>query len=180
MKVLSNDSLIQACLVFVLSWCVSTPAAAIDLIHTSGKPARLHAIVESDDWTLVMLWAHDCIPCERQKPMIEKYYRETKLRGLTVVGVSTDSKVLRAKAEKTYEASKTSFRNYFFEGADFSSAYGNLTGRDFLGTPTYLVYDPNGKLRGTHTGTLNRDMLDKQFGPVLKEPEFTPSVDLLR
>lgn len=112
--------------------------------------------------------------------MVEKYYRENKKSGLTVVGVSTDSKALRDKAKKTYGASKTSFKNYYFEGVDFSSSYGKFTGRDFLGTPTYMVYDPNGQLRGTHTGSLNRDMLDKQFGPVLKEPEFTPSVDLLR
>ena len=180
MRVQSGNNLLQASLVFLLTLFASTAAMAIDLVDTGGKPDRMHTIVGSDDWTLVMLWAHDCIPCERQKPMIEKYYRENRMRGLTVVGVSTDSKALRNKAKETYGASKTSFTNYYFEGADFSSSYGKFTGRDFLGTPTYMVYDPNGQLRGTHTGTLNRDMLDRQFGPILKEPEFTPSVDLLR
>ncbi len=127
-----------------------------------------------------MLWAHDCIPCERQKPTIEKYYLQNKSRGFSVVGISTDSKSLREKAIATYRSGKTSFTNYYFEGSNFSNAYAQFTGREFLGTPTYMVYDSNGKLRGTHTGTVSREMLDKQFGPVLKEPTFTPSVDLLR
>jgi len=158
----------------------SSTAFAIDLVDTNGRPDRLKTSVISNDWTLVMLWAHDCIPCERQKPMIEQFYRQNKTRGLSVIGVSTDSKALRIKAQETYRASKTSFTNYYYEGSDFRLAYGQFTGRDFLGTPTYMVYDSNGQLRGTHTGTLNRDMLEKQFGAVLKEPEFTPSVDLLR
>lgn len=167
-------------LALILGMSLSQTASAIDLVDTDGRPDRLNATVKSNGWTLVMLWAHDCIPCERQKPLIEKFYRHNKTRGLSVVGISTDSKALREKATETYRASKTSFTNYYFEGSNFSSAYDKFTGRDFLGTPTYMVYDPNGQLRGTHTGTLNRDMLDKQFGPVLKEPEFTPSVDLLR
>lgn len=167
-------------LALLLALSASQAVVAIDLVDTSGRPDRLNATVKSDGWTLVMLWAHDCIPCERQKPMIEQFYQQNKTRGFQVVGVSTDSKALRDKAEKTYSASKTSFTNYYYEGSNFRKAYDQFTGRDFLGTPTYMVYDPSGQLRGTHTGTLNRDMLNKQFGPVLKEPEFTPSADLLR
>jgi len=167
-------------LVLLLSLAFTSGAFAIDLVDTNGRPDRLNSTVKTNGWTLVMLWAHDCVPCERQKPLIEKYYRLNKARGFSVVGISTDAKSLRHKATETYRASKTSFTNYYFEGENFSESYDRFTGRDFLGTPTYMVYDPNGKLRGTHTGTVNKDMLDKQFLPVLKEPEFTPSVDLIR
>lgn len=175
-----NRFIIVPIIVFVFI-TASSSAWAIDLVNTSsGRSERLSGTLDSSGWTLVMLWAHDCIPCERQKPLIEKYYRQNKNRGFSVVGVSTDSKALRAKAISTYQSSKTSFSNFYFEGSNFSDSYKIYTGREFLGTPTYLVYGPNGQLRGTHTGTLNHEMLDKQFGPILKEPTFTPSVDLLR
>lgn len=158
----------------------SVSAHAIDIVDTRGNTDRLNEVVESSGWTLVMLWSHDCIPCERQKPMIERFHQETWKRGVTVLGLSTDSIALRKKAVKVHEAGITSFTNYYFEGQDFSQPFREFTGRDFFGTPTYLLFDPDGNLQGAHTGAVNRNMLDQQFEAVLKDPVFTPTPDLIR
>lgn len=159
---------------------VASSAFAIDLVSTQGQEKQLGPIVESSDWTLVMLWAHDCVPCERQKPMIEKFYTDSFKRGVSVVGVSTDPASLRAKAEQVYRSTRTSFDNYYYQGSDFSSEFTAYTGQRFLGTPTYMLYDPSGTLKGVHTGAVTRNMLDQQFKPMLKDRVFTPSVDIMR
>ena len=92
---------------------------AVDMVSTKGQPKQLGPLVQSSDWTLVMLWAHDCIPCERQKPMIEKFHVDTFKRGVSIVGVSTDPVSLRHKAEEVYRSTRTSFDNYYFEGDEF-------------------------------------------------------------
>ena len=153
---------------------------AVDMVSTKGQPEQLGPLVQSPEWTLVMLWAHDCIPCERQKPMIEKFHVDTFKRGVSVVGVSTDPSSLRHKAEEVYRSTRTSFDNYYFEGDDFSTAYSALTGQKFLATPTYMMFDPSGTLMGVHAGAVTRNQLDEHFKPLLKERVFTPSADLLR
>lgn len=158
----------------------SVNSTAFEVVDTRGKADRFEEVVVSSGWTLVMLWAHDCIPCERQKPMIERFHKDTWKRGVTVLGLSTDPKSLRDKSVKVYESGVTSFTNYYYEGQDFSVPYGELTGGPFLGTPTYLLFNPDGNLEGAHTGVVTRAMLDAQFEPVMKDDVFTPAPDLVR
>ena len=158
----------------------TTSGFAIDMVSTKGHSIQFGPLVKSSNWTFVMLWAHDCLPCERQKPMIEKFHTDTFRRGVSVVGVSTDPASLRHKAEEVYRSTRTSFDNYYFEGNDFSTEYSALTGQRFFGTPTYMLFDPSGKLMGVHMGPVTRTMLDEQFKSKLKEPTLAPSVDLMR
>ena len=166
--------------VLCASLAFTAAVSAIDLVSTKGQVARLGPVLASTNWTLVMLWAHDCVPCERQKPMIEKFHTDTFKRGVKVVGVSTDATALRDKAEKIYRATRTSFDTYYFEGTNFKADFLAFTGQDFLGTPTYMVFDPDGILKVMHTGSVTRGMLDELFKPMLKERVFTPSVDILQ
>ena len=160
---------------------MSAPSYAIDMVSTKGgAPSKLNSEVSEGDWSLVMLWSHDCIPCEKQKPMIERFYRQTNARGVSVVGLSTDEKALRAKAAETYRATTTTFPNYFFNGRNFQQEFQQFSGQSFLGTPTYMVFSPKGELTGVHTGAITRAMLEKAFGSKLREKKFTPSTDLLQ
>lgn len=159
---------------------VAMPAHAVDIVSTDGQPSRLNAEVSEGNWSLVMLWSHDCIPCEKQKPMIESFYKRTNSRGISVVGLSTDDKALRAKAAATYRQTRTTFPNFFFDGQNFQRDYQRLAGQNFLGTPTYMVFTPTGELTGVHTGAITRKMLEKAFGEKLTEEKFTPSTDLMQ
>ena len=167
-------------LVFSLLVMFSTSAQAVDIVSTDGKPSQLNSEVSEGDWSLVMLWSHDCIPCEKQKPMIERFHKRTESRGVSVVGLSTDEKTLRAQATQTYKATRTSFPNFYFDGQNFQKDYQRFVGRNFIGTPTYMVFSPSGELTGVHTGAITRTMLEKEFGSKLKEKSFTPSVDLMQ
>jgi len=112
--------------------------------------------------------------------MIERFHRRTSNRGVSVVGVSTDSKSLRAKATDTYHLTRTSFPNYYFEGDSFQQAFQLHLGQDFLGTPTYMVFSPDGTLTGVHTGAITRSMLDQSFESKLKPEQARPSADLIQ
>lgn len=158
----------------------AVPAQAVDIVSTDGQPSKLNTEVSEGDWSLVMLWSHDCIPCEKQKPMIERFYRRTNTRGVSVVGLSTDETSLRAKAAATYNKTPTSFPNFYFNGRNFQHEFQRFSGQSLLGTPTYMVFSPEGELTGVHTGAITQAMLQKAFSKKLKEAKFTPSTDLMQ
>jgi len=159
----------------------AVPSQAVDIVSTKGgDSSKLNSEVAEGDWSLVMLWAHDCIPCEKQKPMIDTFYRQNNKRGLSVIGLSTDETTLRSKAAATYKKTKTSFPNFYFNGKNFQKEFQQLSGRRFLGTPTYMVFSPEGKLTDVHTGAITQAMLNKAFSKKLKKDEFTPSVSVIQ
>ena len=178
----SMSSLARVVLLCSMSMIMLTasPAHAVDIVSTKGEASKLNSEVSEGNWSLVMLWSHDCIPCEKQKPMIEQFHRKTNARGVSVVGLSTDEKNLRTQAIATYKSTRTTFPNFYFNGQNFQQEYQRYSGYDFLGTPTYMVFAPDGELTGVHTGAITRTMLEKAFSSKLKEETFTPSTDLMQ
>jgi len=166
--------------ILLLLGFAAMPAQAVDIVSTEGDSEMLKSVVNDGKWSLVMLWAHDCVPCEHQKPMIERFHRRTNKRGVSVLGLSTDAKSLRSKAKETYQSTQTTFPNFFYEGNDFEQSFQKHLGQNFLGTPTYVVFSPDGQLTGVHTGTITREMLDKSFDPKLSPERAKPSVDLMQ
>jgi len=136
----------------------AAPSQAVDIVSTNG----------GDSSKL------------KQKPMIDTFYRQNNKRGLSVIGLSTDETTLRSKAAATYKKTKTSFPNFYFNGKNFQKEFQQLSGRRFLGTPTYMVFSPEGKLTDVHTGAVTQAMLNKAFSKKLKKDEFTPSVSVIQ
>jgi len=155
-------------------------AASFELVADTGEAALYETVVNRDRWTLVIVWAHDCIPCEAQKPMLSQFNRDNLGYGVSVVGLSSDDTSLQPEARATLNRTTVSFRNYLYNGPSFGSDYLSRTGVDFIGTPTYLVHDPTGAIANVHVGAITRADLDRYFVDKRLENAFTPSADLIR
>jgi len=70
------------------------------------------------------------------------------------------------------------YENYVALTSAFENEYRQESGATFIGTPTYLLYAPGGKLVGTHTGLLQRKQLEAIVGPA--EEKATYSTDLIQ
>jgi thiol-disulfide isomerase/thioredoxin len=146
---------------FLLSLGFFMPDAfAFELQKLDAERVNLNDYIVSDRWTLVMFWSTGCIPCERQKPMIEAFYSDHKNRDAAVVGVALDGMQEISEIQKLVERHKPSYPNLVVFTDVFNDQYGELTGKDFLATPTYLLYAPDGALAGVKTGQLTRDDLE--------------------
>lgn len=157
---------------------ISSNAFAFDIIDRSGSRLEYSQVTAEDEWIIVMLWSHDCIPCERQKPLLSNFSKENQGKGISVVGLSSDDKEYHGKARGILEKGNTHFANYLYGGNSFSDDFKKLTGRAFIGTPTYIVYDSAGAIDGIHFGTISKSDLYKRFaGIVVEKPaDLTPGL----
>jgi cytochrome c biogenesis protein CcmG/thiol:disulfide interchange protein DsbE len=90
-------------------------------------------------WVLVNVWASWCVPCREESPALERFHREHRGRGFTVLGV--DSNDLTGDALSFVRRYEISYPQLHDGDGDFS--------QDDLGTtgvPESFLVDPDGKL----------------------------------
>lgn len=162
----------------VLLMLFSIPASAIDLVTLNGQQESVHSLQRNNMWTLVMLWSLDCVACEQQKPMIDSFHRDHSKSNAQVVAVSTDGDQAMDEVSEFLKPSSYAFDNYLSVTDLFSDQYLKETESSFKGTPTYLLYGPDGALVGMHEGVLQRAQLEEIVGPA--ETLVNPSADLMR
>jgi peroxiredoxin len=132
---------------FLALACEYRPAGAEPKI---GKPAPVLVVTELDGQTfdlgklrgkvvLVNYWATWCLPCRKEMPRLDTFYRRYHDHGLELVGISIDRAQDREKVRKTmrvlaYPAAMTN---------DISeNGFGNTDG-----VPTTFVVDSSGIVR---------------------------------
>jgi len=172
-KAVSN---VIAALLFM--FMASSHVQAIDLVTLDGQNESVDSVKRNSMWTLVMLWSLDCVACEQQKPMIDSFHKNHRKSNAQVVVVATDGDNYKDQVIDFLSDSNYSFDNYLAKTDIFTTQFEQETNAAFLGTPTYLLYAPDGKLAGVHAGLLQRDQLEQIVGPA--EQLAVPSADLIR
>ena len=105
-----------------------------------------------------MLWAHNCHVCIEETPVISDF--NDRRDDVDVIGVSIDGIKNKQLAEQFLERSKPSFPSYISELAVVSFNYQLLTEEEFRGTPTFLLFTPDGTLLGNNPGKLSLEALE--------------------
>ncbi|HJP36354.1 MAG TPA: TlpA disulfide reductase family protein, partial [Gammaproteobacteria bacterium] len=129
---------------------VSSDAAArasgFEVRTLDGAVVPLSTYFEPGKWTMVMLWTTYCGTCRSQYPVISEFHDKHKDTDAKVIGVSLDGFV-EVDRVRAYIASKPmAFNSTIAEVAALRPAYKAITEEPFTGTPTYLMFDPNGAL----------------------------------
>jgi len=84
-----------------------------------------------------------------------------KDKNAIVLGISLDGQDKKSDAEKFINRHFVSFDNLIGEVEAVASIYTDLTGQAWIGTPTFLVYAPDGKLMAQQVGAVPTDLLEK-------------------
>ncbi|MDA0822396.1 MAG: TlpA disulfide reductase family protein [Proteobacteria bacterium] len=137
-------------LMFVLLVLLSsqTLARGSDLpVRTlSGDSVPLSSYFEPGKWTMVMLWTTYCGTCRSQYPSVSAFHDKHKSSDAKVIGLSLDG-YSEIEKVRSYVAEKPmSFVSAVVEVAALQDAYLALTEESFTGTPTYLMFNPDGDL----------------------------------
>ena len=137
-------------------------AQAFEMQSLGGETVRLEDKVGKGKWSVVMFWAHNCGVCRHEMPELSRFHEkdhafEAEVIGLSIDGTNPSGKQL---AEQFLKETKPSFTSYLSDIELVAPNYRIMTGEDFRGTPTFLLFSPKGELIANNPGRLRVSALE--------------------
>ncbi|HPE61162.1 MAG TPA: TlpA disulfide reductase family protein [Thiolinea sp.] len=141
-----------------------TPPAALALSDLQqGTPFTMDSRLGQGRWTVVEVWSATCPAC----PDAVFYMNNFKRRypQADVFGISVDEdegrEAGRAMAQQFARRHQLGFTSYLGSSMELDSLLQRQAGETLYGTPTVLIYDPVGKLKGMEAGAIiSQDIID--------------------
>lgn len=130
------------------------------LLNIDGELLEEPPAVGNGRWKLVMIWATDCAICKQQKPVISAFHDAHKDKDAEVFGIALDGRQGLIAVNKYLKKHTVSFPNYVGEFVSIAASYQKLTEEDLRGTPTYLLFNPEGELKGNNPGPISVDAIE--------------------
>ena len=78
-----------------------------------------------------------------------------------MLGISMDGKEKLKDAEGFIKRHQLNFPNLIGEPVDVAMEYMHLTGAEWVGTPTFLIYGPGGTLLAKQEGAVPVELIEK-------------------
>ena len=122
---------------------------------------QLEDYVGKGQWTVVMLWASNCHFCKKEIGNYVKFNHEGEKINAKVMGISVDGVEGKSEAQAFITKYKVDFPNLLGEYERVGRWYEYKTGQNWKGTPTLLIYTPEGKLRAQQAGAVPTALLEK-------------------
>ena len=134
-----------ACLLVLLS-TLAAPAGAhatttLNAMTLDGETVRLTDYFDPRQWTRVMVWTTYCTVCEREFPVVAELHRRHRDDDFRVLGLALDGSAARAEVARVMATRAPGFDSLVAEPEELAASYARLTGENFDGTPTYLLFD---------------------------------------
>lgn len=127
---------------------------SIELRGFDAKTHNVNEYIGHGKWVVVVTWAHDCHICGDEIHHMADFHQAHKNRDAIVLGVSIDGYDQVALARAFVDRHKLPFPNLIAEPSqDVMAKFG---AGEFVGTPTYYIYNPQGKIVGQNIGPITR------------------------
>lgn len=111
-------------------------------------------------WVLVNLWASWCPPCRKEAPLLQRFWRRWRGRGLTVLGIDVQDNAPDALAfVRRYGLTYPQLRSV---GEERSAAFGST------GVPENFLVDPRGRLALIWRGPVDEAFLRSRIVPAVR------------
>ena len=108
-------------------------------------------------------WATWCVPCRRELPMLDAYYRRQRDAGLRVFAITTEGSLPLYQLRRLFDVMAI---------PSVRSVHGPF--RMMEGLPTNFVIDRAGRVRYAASGAFDIQSLNAIIIPLLNEPAPTP------
>ena len=149
--------------IFLLSYVENVAHASnwIEVRTLDGKITTLSQHFEEGKWTLVMLWTTNCGICQREYPIISEFHDKHKNNDAKVLGVSLDGYSNLKQITAHINEMPMTFENLIGEISVVAFNYEASTEEPLRGTPTFMMFDPQGQLVGHNPGPVKVEALEK-------------------
>lgn len=133
-------------------------SAAPALTGLDGKAGTLDNFLKNGKWTVVGVWGPRCGYCHAEMPEREQLHR--RRNDINMVGVAIDHLTNGyAKPAEVRDFVRQHKLSYPILLSD-SSIVAALGGGDFIGTPTTLIFDPQGRLVARQPGRVSNKVIE--------------------
>ncbi len=150
------------CLLMVLTAGASARTdAPSTLTDLDGRPAKLESHTANGDWLVVMIWASDCHICNAEAAAYDAFHRAQRGADIGVLGISMDGEDKRSEARDFVKRHALSFPNLIGEPGMVALYYVSLTQESLRGTPTFLIFGPDGGLAAAQAGAVPVDAVER-------------------
>ena len=157
---ISNKRLFLVTFALLISVNISHAANWLEVRTIDGKFTTLSQHFEEGKWTLVMLWTTNCGVCIREYPVMSKFHDKHKDTDAKVIGVSLDGYSQLDSITNHINEMPMTFDNLIGEIAVVAFNYEASTEESLLGTPTYMMFNPQGQLVGHNPGPVKLEALE--------------------
>jgi len=127
----------------------------------AGAASSLDGHIGKGKWKVVVLWASDCHACNQEAEQYIQFHEQYKGKHIELLGISLDGEKKLDEAKDFVKRHDVTFPNLIGEFDSVASMYESLTGGEWLGTPTILVFDPKGELKAAQPGAVPVGLIEE-------------------
>lgn len=134
----------------------SAAGSNITLPDPEGNRHSVQKYLGQGKWTVVVIWSVDCPICKKDIFHMAFFHDEHKGRDATVLGISIDGVSQSKRVQGFIRDQSLSFPN-LIGTVDTPE---QLTGKSFVGTPTYYLYNPKGVFAAQLIGPVTQSQME--------------------
>lgn len=142
-----------------LLWLVAADAAE-SLQDMQGTQRTLDEFTGKGKWVVLMLWASDCHICNEEAHSLVAFHEKHKNDDAIMLGISLDGWEGRDAAAEFIDRHGVTFENLIADPFEGTALYTRLTGRPWIGTPTFMVYSREGELLAQQVGAIETTIIE--------------------
>lgn len=140
---------------FSLLWLSLSNTYASEVVaEFTGNESQISQFAGKGKWLVVMIWASDCTVCNKEAHEYIAFHKQHKDKDAQVLGLSIDGKEKSKEARDFIKRHQVNFPNLLGEPMDVAVMYQEQTGGNWIGTPSFMVFNPKGELIGAQAGAV--------------------------
>lgn len=132
----------------------------VTLEGLDGKQHEMSEYIGKGKWVVFNIWGPGCPPCVSEMPELQNLHDAHKDKDLIVVGLALDFPGFGYADRKKVQAFVDDYFITFPIMLGDSRTIESMGGGHLQGTPTTLVYNPDGELVGMQLGEINQKVVE--------------------
>lgn len=134
-------------------------AAGVDftLKDMQGRDRNVNEFIGQGKWTVVAVWESSCTICNQEIHQMSFFHDAHKNKDAIVLGVSIDGKAGKQQALGFIKDHGLDFTNLLAELPQVQK----FGGGPLMGTPTFYIYSPKGKLLAYQAGPVTQEQIER-------------------
>ena len=136
-------------------------AIAAGLSDFNNNPKSIDDYTGKGKWVLVMFWASDCHICNKEAHQYVDFHFAHSDKDAIVLGVSIDGKSKFNDAKHFIKKHSIDFPNLIGEPEDVTAEYSKYAQSRWVGTPSFLLFNPKGEILAAQVGAVPPEIVEK-------------------